>query len=253
MTRPRCKASAIGWRPADFLACLDRGWTTCRCRSRPRIAGPARATAVDLATGAQSDPGVRAPISGREFFEQVIRGQLDLGRPDRIQLLFNRKYHQDDSWSIPDAGDHPWRPPQPARRVPALLGQAVLQGRARPAHRDHHQRHHRLRDRQTADQSARAAGDRLLRQPAPAARPINQPRPDHRHFCPARHHRTHHHRDRRPYPRPAPGRAAQPRPARRPAAVPTAAQRLRQQRPARVDRRTARSRHCQLEVVWTFC
>jgi hypothetical protein len=31
------------------------------------------------------------PVRGREFFEQVIRDNLDLGRPDRIQLLVDRK------------------------------------------------------------------------------------------------------------------------------------------------------------------
>ncbi|MGH7869925.1 MAG: hypothetical protein ACREP9_20390, partial [Candidatus Dormibacteraceae bacterium] len=33
----------------------------------------------------------RKPIQGREFFEQVIRENLDLGRPDRVQLVFNRR------------------------------------------------------------------------------------------------------------------------------------------------------------------
>lgn len=33
----------------------------------------------------------RAPRRGREFFEEVIRENLDLGRPDRVQLLFDRK------------------------------------------------------------------------------------------------------------------------------------------------------------------
>jgi hypothetical protein len=32
-----------------------------------------------------------APVSGRVFFEQVIRDNLDLGRPDRVQLIFNRQ------------------------------------------------------------------------------------------------------------------------------------------------------------------
>jgi hypothetical protein len=32
-----------------------------------------------------------APQRGREFFEEVIRDHLDLGRPDRVQLLFERK------------------------------------------------------------------------------------------------------------------------------------------------------------------
>lgn len=31
------------------------------------------------------------PVSGRVFFEQVIRDNLDLGRPDRVQLIFNRQ------------------------------------------------------------------------------------------------------------------------------------------------------------------
>jgi len=30
------------------------------------------------------------PVSGRIFFEQVIRDNLDLGRPDRISLIFGR-------------------------------------------------------------------------------------------------------------------------------------------------------------------
>jgi len=31
------------------------------------------------------------PLRGREFFENVIRENIDLGRPDRVQLLFDRK------------------------------------------------------------------------------------------------------------------------------------------------------------------
>jgi hypothetical protein len=31
------------------------------------------------------------PMHGREFFEEVIRENLDLGRPERVQLLFKRK------------------------------------------------------------------------------------------------------------------------------------------------------------------
>src|SRR3989304_3895774 len=31
------------------------------------------------------------PVRGREFFEEVIRDNLDLGRPSRIQLLFERR------------------------------------------------------------------------------------------------------------------------------------------------------------------
>jgi hypothetical protein len=31
------------------------------------------------------------PLRGREFFEQVMRENLDLGRPDRMQIIFNRR------------------------------------------------------------------------------------------------------------------------------------------------------------------
>jgi hypothetical protein len=31
------------------------------------------------------------PLQGRHFFEEVLRDNLDLGRPDRIQLLFDRQ------------------------------------------------------------------------------------------------------------------------------------------------------------------
>jgi hypothetical protein len=31
------------------------------------------------------------PVTGRYFFEEVIRENLDLGRPDQIQLIFDRR------------------------------------------------------------------------------------------------------------------------------------------------------------------
>jgi hypothetical protein len=33
----------------------------------------------------------KRPLRGREFFEQVMRENLDLGRPDRMQLIFDRR------------------------------------------------------------------------------------------------------------------------------------------------------------------
>src|SRR3984893_5244745 len=35
--------------------------------------------------------GLDRPVHGRMFFEQVIRENLDLGRPEEVQLIFNRK------------------------------------------------------------------------------------------------------------------------------------------------------------------
>lgn len=34
------------------------------------------------------------PVRGREFFEHVIRENLDLGRPDRVQLVFGRRVYR---------------------------------------------------------------------------------------------------------------------------------------------------------------
>jgi len=31
------------------------------------------------------------PLSGRVFFEEVIRENLDIGRPDQVQLIFDRR------------------------------------------------------------------------------------------------------------------------------------------------------------------
>jgi hypothetical protein len=34
---------------------------------------------------------LKAPVSGRVFFEEVIRENLDIGRPDQVQLIFERR------------------------------------------------------------------------------------------------------------------------------------------------------------------
>ena len=109
------------------------------------------------------------PISGRVFFEQVIRDNLDAGRPDQVKLDLRpaADAHRPPRHprTVPHPGDHQRCHPEPARGLQARHDQAVPQGRTGAADRDHHQRHPRLRDRQTADQPARPAGGRLLRQP----------------------------------------------------------------------------------------
>ena len=168
------------------------------------------------------------PVSGRIFFEQVLRDNLDLGRPDQIGLVFHRR--------IITRGRH--RTPGRFRTrvitdgvVPSLHVdyknskiKAVPQGRESAAHRDHNQRHPRLRDRQTADEPARPAADRLPGQPAPARRPTRQPRPHPRRRRLHRPDRTDRHQQRLPHPRAAlrrpPGARAAAGPARPPATTP---------------------------------
>ena len=92
------------------------------------------------------------PVHGRLFFEQVIRENLDLGRPEEVRLIFNRKI---------------------TRRTPGSFRTRIVtqdvtpslhvyykntrikryQGKPRPTHRDHHQQHLRLRHRQAPAQS----------------------------------------------------------------------------------------------------
>jgi hypothetical protein len=119
------------------------------------------------------------PMSGRVFFEHVIRDNLDAGRPDQVCLIFDRGLRRTGPRPTPGRFrtrvNHRGRHPEPAHRLQAHRDQAVPQGRQGATDRDHDQRHPRLPDRETADQSARAAGDRLLRQPTPARRPTTQP------------------------------------------------------------------------------
>ena len=103
------------------------------------------------------------PVPGRVFFEQVIRENLDLGRPDQVQLIFDRKINRTDPGPVPHPGAHRGRHPVAAHRLQAHAHQAVPQGRPGAAHRDHDQRHLRLRHRQAAEQPARSCARSALR------------------------------------------------------------------------------------------
>ncbi len=46
------------------------------------------------------------PVSGRIFFEQVIRDNLDIGRPDQVQLIFDRRIVRPGA-NAPRAGSAP--------------------------------------------------------------------------------------------------------------------------------------------------
>ncbi len=42
------------------------------------------------------------PVSGRIFFEQVIRDNLDIGRPDQVGLVFDRRLKRTGLRATPD-------------------------------------------------------------------------------------------------------------------------------------------------------
>jgi hypothetical protein len=114
------------------------------------------------------------PLTGRIFFEEVIRENLDLGRPDQVQLIFGRRVTSQT-------------PGRFRTRVltegvtPSLhvdykrAHQAITQGGPGPAHGDDHQRPARLPPGQVAGEPARLAAGRLPGQPTSDGRPTLQP------------------------------------------------------------------------------
>ena len=95
-----------------------------------------------------------APVTGRIFFEQVIRDNLDIGRPDQVGLIFARRIIRKGPRATP--GRFRTRVitegvvPDPAYRLQAFEDQAVPQGRQSAQNGDHDQRQPRLRHRQAA-------------------------------------------------------------------------------------------------------
>ena len=131
--------------PSKSMACCAAGWLACRIPSPHKTGKPAIATISSSCK--RNSPSPRfwtAPSSGRIFFEEIIRENLDLGRPDKVQLIFNRRITRRTpgvfrTRVITDRGD-----PVPPRRLQELAHQAILQTssssrRSRSAHRDHHQ------------------------------------------------------------------------------------------------------------------
>ena len=116
------------------------------------------------------------PLSGRIFFEEVIRENLDLGRPDKVQLIFDRRVTKRTPGRFRTRVLTDGVTPSLHVELQEHRHQAIPQGRPGPAHGDHHQQPPRLRHRQAAGESARSAGDRLPSQPTSLARPMHQPR-----------------------------------------------------------------------------
>jgi hypothetical protein len=102
--------------------------------------------------------------SGRHLFEEIIREHLDLGRPEQVSLIFERRLSRRTPgrfWTrVITQGVTP-----SLRQLQVHQDQAVLQGRAGLAHRDHDHRQPRFRPRPTPAHPARPAGHRLRRQP----------------------------------------------------------------------------------------
>ena len=83
--------SAIPWGRSTSTDCFGSGCSVCLCPCKLKIAKPAM---IGIPSIWQMEVSLRQifdrPVRGREFFEEVIRDNLDLGRPDRVQLIFDR-------------------------------------------------------------------------------------------------------------------------------------------------------------------
>jgi hypothetical protein len=115
------------------------------------------------------------PVTGRMFFEQVIRENLDLGRPDQGAADLRAARQQADAGPVSDSRDHRGRRALAARGLQAQPDQAVPQGRPGAPDGDDHQRHARLRHPQRAVSPLRTAEGRLSGQSTSAGRPTDQP------------------------------------------------------------------------------
>ncbi len=71
------------------------------------------------------------PVQGRVFFEEVIRENLDLGRPDQVQLIFARRVSRKTPGTFRTRIITDGVIPSLHVNYKSLQDQAVLQGRAR--------------------------------------------------------------------------------------------------------------------------
>ena len=131
------------------------------------------------------------PVMGRIFFEEVIRENLDIGRPSQVCLVFDRRV---------------------SRRTPGQFRTRVItdgvvpslhvdykktrikqpQGGTSPSNGNHDQRHPRLRHWPTHQKSRGPAQDRLCGQPTSARRPTHRSRLLHRRSFLPGHAKTRH-------------------------------------------------------------
>jgi len=79
-----------------------------------------------------------APRRARSFFEALVTDNLDIGRPELIELIFKRGQRRGTpgAWGIQDEDRHLRHRGQRQRLLPALPHQTVFEGRAGAADRD---------------------------------------------------------------------------------------------------------------------
>ena len=88
---PALQAICDGFGPATSRRCCASGWRSCRSVHREDQAAGYGYELSLLQAEFSLTQVLDAPLSGRIFFEQVLRDNLDIGRPDQISLVFARR------------------------------------------------------------------------------------------------------------------------------------------------------------------
>ena len=95
MTRRVCRRSATAWARRRSTRCCASGWPGCRTPSaaEDRQAGYRYDVSILQAEFSLTQVLDR-PVTGRLLFEEIIRENLDLGRPGQVQLIFGRSIYR---------------------------------------------------------------------------------------------------------------------------------------------------------------
>src|SRR6267143_224907 len=196
--------------------------------------------ALDPAGRVLAHPGARPAGDRTRLLRAGHPRESRYRTPDPGQPGVRPQGHPPHPRPVPHPRHHRRRGAFAARRLQEEPYQAVPQGGAGPPHRNHDQRHPRLRHRPTHRESRGTAQGRLCRQPTSARRPTHRPRLLHRRSILPGHAKTRHHRQ------PARRGTSLRRPARsgalpRHAAVPPRPRHIHPQGCSRAPRSTARA------------
>lgn len=156
-----CNSCVVGYRRERSTPCSANGCDDSPIPSPPKTVRPNTVINSPFSNSKFPHSGSGSAVSGRIYFEEVIRENLDIGRPKQVQLIFDRCVSQGHARPISYTSHHRWSRPLVTHRLQRNAHQAVSQGRSGLTYGNHHQQHLRLLCRQEPAQLARASTHRL--------------------------------------------------------------------------------------------
>ena len=91
-SRPCCRGSATRCSPAPSRCSSSGGCTGCRCRSAPPTSRPGTGGSARWPRSRSPAPSCSPPPRhARAFFDALVTDNLDLGRPDTLEIIFDRQ------------------------------------------------------------------------------------------------------------------------------------------------------------------